>query len=214
MTKLYDSQVAQILPDKLAEIPEVEALSFAIAKGMQKMIEYCWNISVYAEIDCMPEYALDLLAVELDTQYYDTSLDIDSKRRLVKGTLVWYMSAGTPSAVEELVTAVFGEGQISEWYEYGGNPYYFKILTNAFLTPDLNAMFAKMIKRVKNTRSHLEAIEIHRSLSAPVRLGVSCITNNNLIITNSPQRSQKLEVNALSNTGAVSYPNIIINNRR
>lgn len=214
MTKLYDSQIAQIMPDKLAEIPEVQALSYAIAKGVRRMLGYCSNISVYAEIDTMPEYALDLLAVELDTQYYDTDLDIESKRRLIKGTLVWYMGAGTPSAVEELVTAVFGEGEVSEWYEYGGEPYYFKILTNAFLTPDLNEMFAKMIKRVKNARSHLEAIEIHRSLSAPVKLGVSCYTNNNFIITNSPQRSQELEVNALSNTGAVSYPNIIIENRR
>ena len=78
MIKLRDSQIAQILPDKLAEIPEVQALSFAISEGMKRFVDYCANISVYAEIDSLPEYALDLLASELNTQYYDTELPIEN----------------------------------------------------------------------------------------------------------------------------------------
>ena len=156
---------------------------------------------------------MDLLAVELDTQYYDTSLPIDSKRNLIKGTLVWYMSAGTPSAVEELVTAVFGEGEVKEWYEYGGDPYFFKIETNAYLTPDINAQFAKMILRVKNARSHLEAIEIHRSVSAPARLGTSCITNNRITITNHMSGEEQIKVAAKSAAAQVANMRTVITNR-
>ncbi len=213
MIKLRDSQIAQILPDKLAEIPEVQALSFAISEGMKRFVDYCANISVYAEIDNLPEYALDLLASELNTQYYDTELPIEAKRNLIKGTLVWYMSAGTPSAVSELVTAVFGEGEVKEWYEYGGDPYFFKIETNAYLTPDIIAQFAKMIQRVKNARSHIESVDIHRSLSAPVRLGVSCQMNNKITITNHMSGEEQIKVSAKSAAAQAASMRTVITNR-
>ena len=37
---------------------------------------------------------------------------------------------GTRRAVERVVTAYFGSGQVQHWYEYGGRPHFFKILTN------------------------------------------------------------------------------------
>lgn len=104
------------------------------------------------------------MAAELRTQYYRQDLDIGTKRRLVKGTLSWYMTAGTPEAVEELIQAVFGEGEVKEWFEYDGKPYYFKVVTSAILTPDISDFFIKMIQRVKNTRSHLDAVEIRRTI--------------------------------------------------
>lgn len=81
------------------------------------------------------------------------------------------MTAGTPAAVEELVAIVFGEGEVSEWFEYGGEPYWFKIRTNALLTEDMTTYFSEMIRRVKNTRSHIEAIEIHRTIEQTLYAG-------------------------------------------
>lgn len=164
MIKLYDSQIAQILPDYLSSNAEVQAISYAISQAIKRLIDYCSNIGVYAVIDTLPAYALDMLAVELDTQYYDTSFSVEVKRELIKNTLVWYLKAGTPSAVAELIAAVFGEGEVQEWFEYGDQPYFFKIETNATMTPEIDAQFKKMLERVKNARSHIRAIEIHRTI--------------------------------------------------
>lgn len=164
MTKLYDSQIVQILPDCLSERAETQAVSYAISQAIKRLIDYCGNIGVFAMLDTMPEYAIDVLAVELDTQYYDTAFTIDTKRRLIKNTLMWYLRAGTQSAVSELVETVFGEGEVIEWFDYGDEPYYFKIITNAAMTPDTDAMFTRMIERVKNVRSHIRAVEIHRTI--------------------------------------------------
>ena len=101
-------------------------------------------------------------------------MELDVKRGLVRNTLIWYMTAGTPAAVEELVGIVFGEGEVSEWFEYGGKPYWFKIKTNAILTEDMNTFFSDMIRRVKNTRSHIEAIEIHRTIEQTIYAGACC----------------------------------------
>ena len=182
MISLYDSDIVKILPETLADKAEVKALGYAIQKAQQRVLNYCQNISVYAVIDSAPDKILDMLAQELNTQYYDDSLDIEAKRRLIKNTLVWYMSAGTPAAVEELVEAVFGEGRVVEWFEYGGAPYTFRIQANAPLATDTNDFFFMMIEKVKNTRSSLELIEIIRknSLGLHVNSAWNTYTKNRI----------------------------------
>ncbi len=173
MIKLYDSNITDILPEALSGRANVAALGYAVNRAMQRLIEYCRGTSVYAVIDSVPDNVLDMLALELNTQYYSDSFDITTKRRLIKNTLIWHMTSGTPAAVEELVAAVFGKGEVKEWFEYGDDPYYFKITTNATMTPDMNEQFTAMLEKVKNTRSHIRAIEIHRIVNQTIYAGVS-----------------------------------------
>lgn len=165
MISYYDGQLTDIMPGNITRKPEVKALSYALQQACRLLYRYSRRLYIYSSLDEQPEEVIDLLALELRTQYYRSTLDLDTKRRLVKNTLVWYMSAGTPQAVEELVSVVFGEGEVKEWYEYGDKPYYFKIVTNAILTPEMNDFFSVMIRRVKNTRSHIRAIDIHRTVN-------------------------------------------------
>ena len=177
MTNFEESEISQILPVSLKYLPEVKAISYAIGNAMGKLIQYSHLASVYAAIDILPEDILDLLATELRTQYYDSNMDIERKRDIIKKTLLWHDRAGTPSAVKELVEVIFGEGQITEWFEYGGNPYRFKIKTNALLTPNMSEEFSVIIRKVKNTRSHLEAIEIERRIDNEIICAVGQLGN-------------------------------------
>lgn len=172
MISYYDGQLADIMPDNITKEAEVQALSFALQQGTRLLYKYAQRLYIYSNLDGQPEEIIDLLAVELRTQYYHSDMDLETKRRLVKNTIIWYMTAGTPAAVEELVEAVFGEGAVKEWFEYGDDPYYFKIITNALLTPDITKFFGIMLRRVKNTRSHLRAIEIHRVVEQDIFAGI------------------------------------------
>jgi P2-related tail formation protein len=177
MINLYDSNITDILPGSLVADPNVIAVGYAIQQGVRRLIEYCRNISVYATIASAPDDVLDMLAVELNTQYYEDTLDIETKRKLVANTLIWFAKSGTPAAVEELIAAVFGEGKIEEWFEYGDDPYYFRIVTNATMTPDMNTQFTSMLNMVKNARSRIRAIDIHREIKQPYYFGVGQISN-------------------------------------
>ena len=174
MINFYDGEIKDILPSNLMEDPAAQAFSYALRKGTRLLNRYTQLCYVYCSIDTAPNDVVDLLAKELRTQYYSDALELDVKRGLVRNTLIWYMTAGTPAAVEELVGIVFGEGEVSEWFEYGGKPYWFKIKTNAILTEDMNTFFSDMIRRVKNTRSHIEAIEIHRTIEQTIYAGACC----------------------------------------
>ncbi|MBQ6091687.1 MAG: phage tail protein [Lachnospiraceae bacterium] len=206
MIELKDSQIAQITPDYFKEKTEVKCLSYALQKATQKLIKYCQSIGVFAMIDNASDEVLDLLAVELNTQYYDTSLDIQNKRDLIKGTLVWYQTSGTPSAVEELITAVFGEGKVEEWFEYGDSPYYFKIKTNAQLTPDIVARFRKIIERVKNARSHMRNIEIDREIDVTEKVAIGAFSEPEIPITNGYETASSISLGGHFAAVTISEP--------
>ncbi len=173
MINYLEGELTDILPSLLKDKPAVQALSYALNVGTRMLMGYADLCYVYCSIDTMPDEVLDLLAVELRTQYYSDTLDLETKRALVRNTLLWYMTAGTPAAVEELVTVVFGEGTVEEWYEYGGEPYWFRIITDTTLDENNVAYFSEMIRRVKNTRSHLGAIGVHRTVDCPYYAGAA-----------------------------------------
>ena len=176
MIKLYDSNITDILPEALAKRPEVQALGYAINKAMQRWMDYCKNTSVYASIDTLPEDILDLLAVELNTPYYNNSVSINVKRKLVKNTLVWYMNIGTPATIQEAVEAVFGNGEIQEWFEYGGEPYHFKVYTsNINSTDEMIQQLTEIVSTMKNVRSRLEEVVVE--ILQPLYLYNGCVVD-------------------------------------
>ena len=163
---IRDSNIDQILPLWLSEKPEVQALGYAIMKANQKMLDLLEKSMVYAGIDNLPEKILDVLAIELRAQYYEEDLEIESKRKIIKNTLYLYSKAGTPEAVTQMIQYVFGGGVMAEWFEYDGEPYHFMVDTSAIMSPDINEKFAKLIRRVKNIRSHLDQIVIKREVES------------------------------------------------
>lgn len=165
MISWYDGGIADILPGILKDDPAVQALSYAVRQGTRLLYRYCQRLFLYEDLTSQPEEIVDLLAAELRTQYYREDMDLDTKRQLVKNTIIWYMSAGTPEAVEELAEKVLGSGRVEEWWEYGGKPYCFKIATDADMDAAHMAEFYGMIARVKNARSHLDAVDFCRDLA-------------------------------------------------
>ena len=175
MTNFYDSEILDILPDNMKSQPECIALSYALKQANQKFIEYADRTSVYAVIDVLPERMLDILAVELRTQYYDDSFPIERKRALVKNTMLWYHKAGTVSAVQEMIDNVFSSGTVLEWFDTGGEPGTFTISTTNMITPELIEEFKAVVSNVKNVRSHLENIITgnRADISVYVAIGIS-----------------------------------------
>ena len=127
MTSLRDSQITDILPDILKYRPDVQAVSYAIRMQIARIYDLSQRCRMLAGIDAIGEDVLDLLAVELQSIYYDTSLPIDKKRDIIRSTLRWHWYGGTRASVEDYIRTIFGGGDVTEWYEYGGSPYTFKI---------------------------------------------------------------------------------------
>ena len=116
-----------------------------------------WN-----QIDNMGHNQLDEMAWELRaiSEYYASTLE--RKRTIIKTCYRVHEKRGTKWAVEELVAAAFGTGKVEPWFEYRGNPFWFKIKTDAILTKEGIDYFLKMIDKVKSARDHVEVVEVTR----------------------------------------------------
>ena len=104
---------------------------------------------------------LDILAAELRTHYYDETLPKEVKRKLVIDTIFRYKKAGTVEVVEELLSIIFGNGEIQEWFEYGGKPHHFRVKVESSLaTGEKATEFLRLLEAIKRESSHLASVEI------------------------------------------------------
>ena len=183
MINFYESNLTDILPEKMKYTPECIALGYALQRANQRLVEAADQTSVFAVIDTLPENIIDVLALELRTQYYDETFPLEQKRELVKGTMIWYNKAGTVSAVQEMIDKVFNSGYVLEWYETGGEPGTFQISTSALITPELIAQFNEAVKNVKNVRSHLADIVTGNKATFTIRAAMGVSTHKVVRIT-------------------------------
>lgn len=162
----YDTgELIDLLPANLKYDSDVQAISYALKRGKDKLLHYCERIRLSSNIDALPEDIVDLIALELNSHYYDQTLPLEQKRSIVKATLGWYMQAGTVVAVEEMMAIIFGSGGSVDWYEFPdgpGKPGTFDIFTDATLTPDLMKQLGEILERVKKASAHLRKLEIIR----------------------------------------------------
>lgn len=126
---------------------------------------------IYSRMDELAHFILDELAWQFSVDWYDVSENLDVKRNLIKNALKIHMKKGTPKAVEDVISMYFGKGRVEEWFEYGGNPYMFKVITNnTLITKTLADKFNDKLNKVKNLRSHLEEILIQLEYSSVLTL--------------------------------------------
>ena len=174
MIKIEDSLITQALPDCISYTPEVKAIAYAINKQIRKVLMYTEKIIIYPNVDNLNNDILDVLAVELRTHYYSDSFPLSIKRNLIKNYLERYRIAGTKKLVEELVTLIYGEGKITEWFEYNGEPGRFKItVDNTSITNTKSAEFLSLLNAIKRKSAHLDVLELGETTNISIKYGIA-----------------------------------------
>lgn len=174
--KLKDATILDIIPPVLRSDPQVIAFSDAFQAQFQRLLEVSDIEKIYYSIDTLPDWVLDVLALEWQTQHYDQTYTTEEKARLIKGTLMWYVHAGTKGAVEDLADTVFGDGtEVVEYADAGDStmqPFEFDIRTPAAGSAEAYAEFAEVIQAAQNIRSHLRKVYKYDLAQAPWYIGI------------------------------------------
>lgn len=213
MINYQDGELLNLLSAPMAEDADIIALSYAIKMGIAKFIVYVARTTMYADVDRQPEEILDYMAVELDAAYYEQTMSIETKRKLIKSALKWYMAAGTGKAVKELVNTVFGGGDISEWYEFGGEPGEFNIEIEGQLTEENYRRLSIAMGSAKPSSAHLKEVSSKRNAETDLHLGSTLTGQSALTIyedysaTTELNRSVRVGVSLTSEVVATIYEN-------
>ncbi len=115
-------------------------------------------------VDIVDASALPSLAGQLHVQGLEGWLfaaNEQEKRELIKQAIELHKYKGTPWAVRRVLEILSLPGTISEWFEYGGKAYFFKVeikLINQGMDENLFNNLVDLIHEYKNVRSKLEAL--------------------------------------------------------
>lgn len=158
MTSLYDAKTTDLLPDNLKNEKE-EAFALAVRDLYRNIMDYAKKSNIYSTMSMQSDDVLNLMAAEFRTLYYEESLSHAEKVDLIQNSLKWYAYAGKPLAVREMGEKIFGICEVLEAWQYGGDPFMFKISVNTEYTQDILSRFTQIMERVKPTGTTLEGVE-------------------------------------------------------
>ncbi len=149
-------------PTALKEDPEMVSLATIVADELTKHLRNIDMTTIYARIDDLPEDMLDILAVDFKIDWWDSEYTVEEKRSVLKDNWRVHRMLGTKAAVETAISAIYPDTKVSEWFEYGGKPYHFKLLVDATFENVDREKHQRVLKRVefyKNLRSVLDEVE-------------------------------------------------------
>ena len=157
-----DVDILRILPSSIADDKNVQMMAQTFNDVLVDIIKDIPNLAIIPMLvrrEIIDHTLLDLIAWQMHCDFYDVNFPIEKKQTLIINSIDWHSRKGTPSVVSEIVTAVFEDGEVEEWFEYGGLPYRFRVST-LFSVTDLQVIddLVRAIYSVKNTRSWLDAI--------------------------------------------------------
>lgn len=177
MIELKGSRFTQILPQNLSSQTRTRALAYAVGRQVDKLLALADRMVIWAGLDQVPEQLLDYLAAELRTPAYSADYPVETRRTLVRQSLLFYATMGTPGAVDRLIQSIFGSGQIQEWFEYGGEPHHFRATVGAegvTITPEALEELRRVLASVKRLSSWLDSIATVTPMeSRPVRVAAA-----------------------------------------
>lgn len=158
---INDMDFIQLMPAFMKEDEAVQGLSEGVNRITEELAAKIRLFSTWNQIDNMTGAELDMLAEELNISWYDKTAAIDVKRELIKNSDMVHSKMGTNWAVQNVIETYFGSGEIQDWYDYGGEPHHFKVITsNQSITSSAAEKFLSVLDKVKRKSSFLDGIEV------------------------------------------------------
>ncbi|MBU5672654.1 phage tail protein I [Paenibacillus brevis] len=167
MIDLKSLSILDMLPDNLKRDPNIAAAAKALDSSLQGLSEQIMKLPRFQRLDQLNDDEADELAWQFHVDFYDPDLPIEQKRELVKNAFLFHRRKGTPAAVEELIEILFGTGQVEEWFEYGGEPGYFRVrTTDQSATNERAQEFIRAVDSVRRLSAHLESVILEETIQA------------------------------------------------
>lgn len=140
------------------ELHSVDNVADDVFKALNQELKV---FETLANPEICDEKYLPFLAYAFKVDFWDESLSVEDKRALIKQSLALHKYKGTIWAIERVFEALNIKAVISEWFDYDGEPYHFKIdlsLEDKEITPQRANELRKYVNIYKNVRSILDEL--------------------------------------------------------
>ena len=171
MNNIEDYFIHKNLPHSLDK-ENVQEVAKVVDDTLLSFDKTIAEVLIYPAIDMLGSELINTLAIQMHCDFYDDTLPLAVRRNLVKNSIAWHRIKGTPAAVEQMIQTVYQTGVVEEWFDYGGEPFFFKVnLGDSQITTQKIKNLIKMINASKNVRSWLEVLRFSKSIDITRYLG-------------------------------------------
>lgn len=172
--RLGDLVFIRLLPYWMRGDLANQGLAHGIEAVNKPLVDAMALLPMWDRLATLPEADLDEIAWELNLFWYDKMAPVETKRALVKDGLKVWGKLGTVWAVENVISAYFGEGYVKEWFDYGGQPGRFRVYSsNPDVTNERLNEFLRILNMVKRASAHLDGIYITLTGEMKLAAGVA-----------------------------------------
>ncbi|CUU72215.1 phage tail protein [Campylobacter hyointestinalis] len=161
----------------------------------------------YEQNDLNRAYLADMFDIE------PKSRSLEETKELLNAPLKTYFLEGTAHSINRALSTYFSLSSVKEWFEYGGDPYHFKIDVviedQGVDISNLNEM-EKIIYAYKNVRSVLDGFLINLNTKIGLTyMGTYALGGESLEIY--PYQTPRLETTSIYSFGAIFGFSEIVN---
>lgn len=193
MVNIKLASLLDLVPESIRCDPQVLAAAKALDNELKAVTAAIPETLLLSRIDDLPEPVIDHLAWQWHVDCYEpVGLDLAKKRKLVKSSIAQHRRKGTPYGVEFAMSIMLADAWVQEWFEYGGEPYFFQVESTDLLTStaEYDRLFT-IIFDAKNTRSWLELLRIYRDRIMNMYFGI--VQQTNKAVTIYPEVVEQVE---------------------
>jgi phage tail P2-like protein len=186
---LADISFVDLLPASIASDETMTAAARMLDTELGSIEGQISNILIWSRIEELQEPMLSYLAWQLHVDYWRPDMILLEKRDLLKRSFMLHSVKGTPGAIEDAMAAAvksIGSARVVEWFEYGGDPYHFKVsvdIIGELIGGNLENELLRIIAFFKNCRSRLDAIEYNLSAKGEVPAWAGVLYAGEIITT-------------------------------
>ena len=160
---ITQESMLSVLPGVLSRDEGMYDLAKLIGWAVGKKADQADYPAIFQRINELDEDLLDILATDCKVDWYDYDADVETKRRQILTNWHVRIKLGTVAAVKTALQAVWPDTTVEEWYTYGGDPGYFRVLLSMDTAGNVNFSKAvRMIEVFKPVRAHIDGYPILR----------------------------------------------------
>lgn len=171
----FDAEtLLRAFPYELSKTERIAIIASIVAEELQSLSDDHDLLAIFARIDELDDAMLDILATDFKIDWWDADADLEKKRETFKSTFTVHRTLGTIGAVRRALTDMYSTAQVTEWPEYGGLPYHYKLdidLGEEFGTHEVIQRILYRARFYTNVRSVLEKINFSTSRTRHVFYG-------------------------------------------
>lgn len=174
-----------ICPSSIRDDPQIQAACAALDIELRSIYNCIPSIKFWPNIEGQTSPMLDVLMWEMHVDNYaiwaagDEGLELtdQQKREFINTSIEWHAHKGTKWICDEMLRTVFKDGEVIEWFNYGGLPFHFKVVTrDEHVDPVRQQQMINAIMAVKNVRSWPDGFVRDRYFTNRMYLGYAVWT--------------------------------------